>query len=145
MDKYLTLIPATFALLGTIVGGLITFLTTYYLKTKEWKLQNLNKEIERKEKLYSDFMAECGRLVMVGVDADLKKTTEFSHALKLLNQIQITASDDVVEASTNLYKFATKNAVKGYKDKSKTEETPVDLPKYGLVCRAELDALRKKY
>ena len=52
-------------LLGSAVGGLVTYFTTKSLKAQEWRQERRARRSEMHRDLYSAYMAECGRLFLV--------------------------------------------------------------------------------
>ncbi|MEI7956129.1 MAG: hypothetical protein WCJ66_13250, partial [Verrucomicrobiota bacterium] len=98
------IIPALSALLGTVIGGLITFLTTYHLKKAEWKQDALTRELAKRESLYSEFLGESGRLLLQSLDHKFSNSREFQQIYALQGRIRMCATDPVMQACERLVK-----------------------------------------
>ncbi|MDQ8205714.1 hypothetical protein [Pelagicoccus sp. SDUM812003] len=140
-------IPAISALVGSIVGGLISFLTTYSLKSKEWKNERLKREIEKRENLYSAFISEIGRLVLLSIDRKTNQVSEFSNAYNLLMQIRLIASEEVTTTANGLVQKATRSHLekekKGAPDRIE-DPNESENHKFIRACRRDLEELKKR-
>jgi hypothetical protein len=64
---------AVFATLaGVVVGGLINFLASRTAKRHEWRLTLARDQIQRREQLYSDYLAEARRLTSEAIFRQLE-------------------------------------------------------------------------
>jgi len=95
----ITVIGVTSALLGTTMGGLISYFTNKAIKQKEWWSSILRDEINERKKLYSDFLAEATRLTWVSIEAKQGDLKDFHLLGNLTAQIELLGSDGVVNAS----------------------------------------------
>ena len=59
----IAILSAASALLGSIVGGLLSYLTTRHLKRQEWQQIQLEEQIAKREDLYSAFLTEWSRIL----------------------------------------------------------------------------------
>ncbi len=139
MNLYIALISAGSALLGTVGGGLISFLTTYHLKKKEWQQEQVSKEIEKREKLYADFMAEFSRVNMLGWDSRVGNLNEFVALESILGRISLFSSKEVELAAVGLSQYAISRT--GSSDVEKIAALKKD---FGRKSRHELDQLRSR-
>ena len=133
-------VPAVAALAGTVAGGLITFFTNFWLKRAEWRKEMIASERSKREQLYSDFMAEAGRLLCAGVDKSIDSASEMSVLYSLVGRIRMLASAPVVSAAEEL----TTEVINGLGRKSKEESTrkiPI-ADRFSTACRKELDELK---
>lgn len=134
-----TIIPAASALLGTVIGGLVTFLTTFYLKKAEWKQEQITREITKREALYGEFLSEVGRLLMAGIGSKVQNPNEFRGLFTLLGRIRMCASEPVRESAENLVKVVL------HGNRERGEETSEgNNDGFTKLCRDELESLRKK-
>jgi len=141
---YVALISAGSALLGTVGGGLISFLTTYHLKKKEWQQGQVIKEIEKREKLYADFMAQCAHTILKKLDTSGDLAENFSMLSSLVAQVQLHATERVSQAGEQLAQKVL-DLAKIETRKSTTSEKGYDHfhNKFCAACRDELRNLRK--
>ncbi len=141
MTEYIPLISAGSALAGSLIGGLISFLTTYFLKKKEWQHEVLWREIEKREELYTKYMSESTRLILLAVDSHFDKALEFAKTGELLGRIRMQSSIEVIEAAENLMDRSLKAFSKKKPDSDEDKET-TNL--FSNACRKELNDLKKK-
>lgn len=135
-DLILTLSPALFGLLGTLAGGLITFSTAHSLKSKEWKHELRQKDIAKREELYSAFLQESAYLLLKAIDSSTTKAVEFVHLGSLRANIRMISSPEVFSAADNLFSY-----VIDCRKKDDKEKRPKDsgMGSFSSVCREELD------
>ena len=139
-DAVTTLAPALFGLLGTFAGGLITFLTSLSLKSKEWQHELQQKDIAKRENLYAAFLQESANLLMRSIDSKPKNATDYIQIGTLKAQIRMISSPEVISAADNLFSYVLHcNTEKG-KEKNAKE---VGMTSFSSACREELDRLKK--
>jgi hypothetical protein len=102
----IAIVSAASALLGSIVGGLLSYLTARQLKIREWHQVQLEKEITKREDLYSAFVVECGSLVLVAFDQKLTQAKGVAPLTGLLSRIEMCSSGEVVSAARDFAKYA---------------------------------------
>lgn len=96
-SQMVTALIGVFAALGgTTIGGLITYFTNKDLKKQEWKLSVLQEEINDRNRLYSEFLAEAYRLTLVSVQAKYSDLMEFQNLNRHFAQIELLAAEEVV-------------------------------------------------
>ncbi|MGZ0655685.1 hypothetical protein ACWPKS_08770 [Coraliomargarita sp. W4R72] len=133
------IITASAALLGSAIGGLITFVTAFTLKRIEWKQDLAKEEIKKREELYSDFLTHCTGLSLKrsGPEGyihinDVNKLTEN------VGKIRLLSSEPVVKAAQKLAEIALDESLA---DKGKKLNSP--LAEFTQFCRLELTQLKK--
>jgi hypothetical protein len=137
-----TLIPAVSALVGTAIGGVITYLTTVRLKRQEWRQDMLSREIARRENLYSEFISEAGRLLLQSVQSKTSDPGEFQKLYSLQAKIRLHASDAVMDAAQDLTQAALHAHLKA-KDEGDSSHSSSDGKRFSEAARADLAKLRK--
>jgi len=55
------------ALIGTLIGGVISYISTRSVRRMEWKQSLVLRDLQTREDLYADFLAEIGRLMLVSL------------------------------------------------------------------------------
>jgi hypothetical protein len=96
------LIGVLAALGGTTIGGLITYFTNRDLKKKEWELSILREEINDRKTLYSSFLAEAYRLLLISYQTKYGDLKEFTILNRYLAQIELLADDEVVKEAMTI-------------------------------------------
>lgn len=77
------LVGVTGALMGSAIGGFISFFATRSVRKMEWKLSVVQKEMQTRESLYADFLTEANRLLMHQVEGKVHHATELTHLVSL--------------------------------------------------------------
>lgn len=137
-----TLIPAISALVGTAIGGVITYLTTVRLKKQEWRQDTLTREIEKREEPYSEFLSEAGRLLLESVQSKTRDPSEVQKLYALQTRIGLHASEPVIDAALDLTQAALHAHLKA-KNAAESSESNSDGKSFSAAARRELEELRK--
>jgi hypothetical protein len=140
---YVALISAGAALFGTVGGGLISFLTTYFLKKKEWQQGQVATEIEKREALYSEFMSEAGKRMLLSIDRIIHQADEMSEIYALLGKIRMRSSPAVVEAAESFTQRIMQSLRLRAGSKDEVENPSVSRSRFSDACRTELQNLRR--
>lgn len=143
IELLVALVSSFSAVSGSLVGGLISFLSTKHLKVQEWRQEQLRRELEKRENLYSEFLSETSRLLLTSIDSKEVVATKFAHQLSLLGKIRFIATDPVIEAA----EFLGKEVLKNYRD-PKEEKQDADSSydrrnAFTSACRKEFEYLKK--
>lgn len=102
-DKLLiAVIGVSSALAGTLLGGLVSYLSNKNLKDREWRLSIIREEINELKKLYSDYLAEATRLEVVSLKHKINDLREFNVLGTILSQIELLGSQKVITAAREL-------------------------------------------
>jgi hypothetical protein len=97
-----SLIPAFAAILGTTVGGLATFLTTYFNQRYAMRRDILAKDVAGREHLYSEFLKEVGNLYFDSIHRTLDDADQHSSMISmysLVGRIRMISSEAVLKAA----------------------------------------------
>jgi hypothetical protein len=97
-----SLIAALFAILGTTVGGLTTFLTTYLNQRYTVRRDILAKDVANREQLYSEFLKEVGNLYFDSVKRTLDEGSQQASMIgmySLVGRIRMISSEPVLRAA----------------------------------------------
>src|SRR5467141_5150795 len=92
-------IGAFSAVMGSLVGGFTSFVTTYTNQRHQYRRDFLSKQFTQRETLYSEFINEAARLQVESLDSQMEKASGLVTIYALLNRIRLTASDEVVRAA----------------------------------------------
>ena len=97
-----SIIAAFSAILGTTVGGLITFLTTFLNQRFAMRRDILAKDVANREQLYSEFLKEVGNLYFDSVNRTLNDTSQQASLIamySLVGRIRMISSEAVLTAA----------------------------------------------
>jgi hypothetical protein len=109
-----SIIAAFSAILGTTVGGLTTFLTTYLNQRYAMRRDILAKDVANREQLYSDFLKEIGNLYFDSIKRTLDEGPQESSMISmysLVGRIRMISSEAVLKAAEKV----AEDVVESYK------------------------------
>lgn len=139
-ELVLAIVSSGSALLGSIVGGIVSYFTASRLNLQKWRQDRIDKEMARREQLYSEFMGEVGNLMMKSCDTKEIKAIELNHLIALQTQIRLFATDEVIESAKKL----TSETIHAFREKRDKSEQPREtMERFSQLCRRELDTARR--
>ena len=97
-----SMIAAFSAVLGTTVGGLATFLTTYLNQRYAMRRDILAKDVANREQLYSEFLKEVGNLYFDSIHRTLDDADQHSSMISmysLVGRIRMISNEAVLKAA----------------------------------------------
>jgi hypothetical protein len=97
-----SIIAAFSAILGTTVGGLTTFLTTFINQRYAVRRDILAKDVANREQLYSEFLKEVGSLYFDSINRtldDASQQTSLIAMYSLVGRIRMISSEAVLKAA----------------------------------------------
>jgi hypothetical protein len=97
-----SIIAAFSAILGTTVGGLVTFLTTFINQRYATRREILTKDVANREQLYSEFLKEVGNLYFDSINRTLDDLSQQSSLIvmySLVGRIRMISSAEVLTAA----------------------------------------------
>lgn len=100
------LVAVLAALAGVILGGLINFLASRNVKDREWRLALAKEQIASRQKLYSEFLIECQRLVVEAMEEKVASPRELNTMNSKFAQITLIANEEVVECAKKVADYA---------------------------------------
>ena len=71
------------ALVGSAVGGLISFLSSRSVRKLEWEPSLSQRDLQARETLYAEFLSEASRIVVRQVDGNISEASDLSELLTL--------------------------------------------------------------
>jgi hypothetical protein len=138
-------ISALSAVLGSVVGGSASIATAWFSQTTQGRRESLRSEIQKRETLYGEFIAECSKLVIDALDHTLSKPEILVNVYSLENRIRLAASNAVVDAAAAVIKrileiyFGPNKSVDEFRTVDFSDD-PIKV--FSEACRNELSALR---
>ena len=100
-----SIVAACFAILGTTVGGLATFATTFLTQRYAMRRDILAKDVANREQLYSEFLQEVGNLYFDSANRTLNDTSQQASLIKmyqLVGRIRMISSEAVLASAEKL-------------------------------------------
>ena len=97
-----SIIAAFFAILGTTVGGLTTFATSFLNQRYAMRRDILAKDVANREELYSEFLQEVGNLYFDSVNRTLNDTSQQASLIKmyqLVGRIRMISTEAVLASA----------------------------------------------
>src|SRR6516162_6301248 len=91
-----TIVGATAAVLGSLVGGSATVATAWITQRTLSKRELIGAEIRSRETLYGEFIRACSKLVVDSFERTWDKPEALLPAYELLNRIRLCASAAVL-------------------------------------------------
>ena len=143
-------LTALSGVMGTLVGGTVTFATTWVSQRTLSKREILREEIKQREALYAEFIVECARLLIDSLAHGLDRPETLVPAYSLINRIRLYGSRPVLEQAESLLKhitnqyFSANMTVDEMRRIAESGEADVLRP-FGEACRAELKSLRASF
>lgn len=136
-------ISAFSAVMGSLVGGFTSFLTTYTNQRTQYRRDFLSRQLAQRENLYSEFINEAARLQIDSLEQEMVKPSTMVTIYALGNRIRLNASTEVVQAAEN----AVRKIIESYRRPKMTVEDirrqaflEIEDPvkEFGEACRKEL-------
>ena len=93
------IVSALSAVLGSAVGGSATLATAWITQKTQSRREIVGAEVQRRQTLYGEFIAECSKLVVDALDHTLDNPEKLFQIYALQNRIRLTSSDAVVAAA----------------------------------------------
>jgi DNA invertase Pin-like site-specific DNA recombinase len=142
-------IGAFSAVMGSLVGGLTSFLTTYTNQRAQYRRDLLSKQFAQRENLYSEFINEAARLQIDALEQESVKPSTLVTIYALGNRIRLNSSDEVVRAAEN----TVREIIESYRSPKMTAddihgqaylEIRDPVKEFGEACRKELTRLYRE-
>jgi hypothetical protein len=142
-----SILPALSAIIGTTVGGLITFLTTFLNQRFAVRRDILARDVANREQLYSEFLKEVGNLYFDSINRTLNDASQQSSLIamySLVGRIRMISTEAVLTAAEQV----AEDIVESYKRPPTTFEefqqlwgTSDPWHKFTNACRMERESM----
>ena len=111
-------ISALSAVMGSLVGGFTSFLTTYANRRAQYRRDVLNRQPAQRENLYAEFINEAPRLQVDSLEQELVKPSTLVAIYALGNRIRLNSSEEVVRAPEH----AVRQIIESYRSPKMTAD-----------------------
>lgn len=147
------LLSSAAALLGALIGGGASLSVAVYTQRTQNRLQRIAHEISKRESVYADFMVKASNLVIDAYvhDADSIELTENGQKLiGIISRMRLFAPPEVLlEAEATLRAIIEISLQPSVplgqlaREAMSKRPDPEHLLRFGEVCRADLDDVRR--
>lgn len=143
----ITWVSALSGVLGSLVGGSVTFATAWVTQRTVSRRELINEEMRKRETLYNEFIGECATRLVDALAHHLESPEPMLPVYALMNRIRLTASKPVlIEAERLLVRiseqyFSEPLGVEELRRLARSWSAD-PLKAFGEACRAELAKLR---
>lgn len=140
MDIQVTvaIIGVAAALFGSAIGGLSSYFSTRSMRKLEWKLSQVDREMEKREALYADFLSHSN-IAMVSAFSDEPRSTDVIKPLVNLESRIRLISPEVGELARKIVSCVIDHHQESKKEKA---NYPALRDEFITKCKTSLDALR---
>jgi hypothetical protein len=133
------------SLLGASAAIAIAWVTQRTLSAREL----LREEVRKREMLYGEFIAECGKLLVDALAHSLEKPETLVPAYAMLNRIRLSASHAVLAEAERLLRRITEqyfssNLTMDDLRRFASSQDADPLKAFGEACRQELKVVRAR-
>lgn len=145
------LVSPVSALLGALIGGVTSFIAAIYTQRRQDRLQRIALEVSKRETVYSDFVVHASSLLLHAyTHDDIVLSGDEQRLMGLINRMRFFAPPGVIstaEAAVRaIVEISLKPSVKLRQLATEALSKSLDpdpLLKFSLVCRADLDNVRR--
>jgi hypothetical protein len=127
-------ITAFAAIMGSLVGGLASFATTFFTQRYQARRDLLSRDVANREELYSQFIKEAANLYVDSLDRTLENPASLIGMYSLVGHIRLIGTDKVLLAAEKI----ADSIVDSYSRPPRTFE---DL--YKLMREGHIDPLKE--
>ena len=140
------IVGAVSGVLGSLAGGGATIAVAWITQRTHSRREMVRLDVRKREALYGEFIAECGRLLMDALTHTLEEPETLLPAYALLNRIRLTASGAVLAEAERLLiriteQYFASNVTLEEMGRITRSVDADPLKTFGEACRAELDAI----
>lgn len=147
MELQIALLSAISALVGTAIGGMISYFTTRYATTQQHRHETRVAEISKKEALFAEFLGEANRLLILSISSEKAPITQLEVLFSLESRIKIIGSMEIataaVELGESLLELCVSREVRPNHNKQESDRYKNACKRFVDVARVELRSLKK--
>jgi hypothetical protein len=134
---------------GSIIGGLISFLTTSTTQRRQFEREHASREMDRREELYGKFIREAAELFLDSIDKNLDEPERLVRLVSMLACIKLSASREVSDAGEKIltaivssYQRPPLERNELFKETRKEFKDPLE--DFAKACRNERGEIHKR-
>jgi hypothetical protein len=139
------------ALLGALIGGSTSLIAAIYTHRSQDRIQRIAAEVAKRETVYADFVFHASNLILRAYTHDeIALSGDEQRLIGLINRMRFFASSTVVATAEAVLRAIVEISLKpGVELRQLATEAlskrldPDPLLEFSLVCRADLDGVRR--
>jgi hypothetical protein len=139
-------------LLGALIGGGASLAVAVYNQRSEERLQRVANEIAKREAVYADFLENASKLLLNAYTHDeIVLGVDEQHLIGLINRMRLFAPLNLVGGAEAVLKAIVEILLKPSielrqlaRDALSKSPDPDPFLKFSLICRADLDHVRRR-
>jgi hypothetical protein len=143
-----SIVSAVSALLGSVVGGTASIATAWFTQRSQGRREATRAETQRRELVYTEFIAECSKLIIDALDNTLDRPATLVAAYAIQNRIRLTSSEQVVRAAEDALRkivaqyFQPNVTMEQLKELVNQDGSADPLRPFSEACREEIRRLQ---
>ena len=144
-----TLVAGAAAVAGTMLGGLISFATTYFTARQQGHDERVLRDLERREELYAKFNELGSDLTLDAIEHPLDDPRKLIGIAGLAGRIRLTGSAEVLQAAEAVIDHLIETYHRPPADllaavRDGPHEIMAPLTAFTLACRNERERMLRK-
>jgi hypothetical protein len=92
-------LTALSAILGSAVGGSASLATAWLTQRTQGRRERIEAEIQKREQLYVEFIAEGSKLIIEAFDHQLQSPERLTPLYSVINRIRLRCSEEILAAT----------------------------------------------
>ena len=141
-----TVVTATAAALGSLVGASASVVTTWVTQRKQAIRANTEWKLRERESLYGQFLAEASRLAVDALSHSLERPDQLAGLYGLLSRMRLLSSDEVLGKAEDCCRrivelYRRPNMTSGQLHAAFEANELDTLKEFSAACRSELLAI----
>jgi hypothetical protein len=140
-------ITALAAICGSAVGAFSSLIGTWITQSHQDRRDYLEKQIGRREGLYSDFIGEAARVLIDAAEHNLTDAQVLLPSYALLGRIRLTSSRQVLAAAEEVVKAIADTYARPNLTPEQVNAVVLrggdPLKEFSAACRAELESMQR--
>jgi len=134
------------ALAGSMIGGLTSLATSSLTQRTQFKAQQREHDLSRREELYKDFIGEASRLYADAYEHDKADTATLVNLYALVSRMRVRSSPRIIEGADRVVRLIIETYLapnKTFRDVPEIldNEALDPLREFSNACREELRKL----
>lgn len=131
------------ALAGSVIGGLTVVLTSWLTQHAQFRAQQLEHDITRREDLYKNFIEEASKLYIDAYEHDEADTSKLVNLYALVSRMRVLSAPRIIESAEKVVRVIIETYLapnKTFRDLPEMlNDDAVDpLREFSNACREEL-------
>ena len=137
------------ALLGAVIGGLLSVLASWLAQSLQSKSQLISQEVQRRQLLYSEFVQATARCYADALQENEPDPGRLANLYGEIGRMRLFSSDEVIDQANRVAHKILAAYAEGNRTKTQIRDflasDSVDLfADFGDACRAELARLQPR-